>query len=724
MSQIRLNYVELKNFKKHELLEVEFGDSLTVIKGPNYAGKSSVFQAVYFALFGTKAVPGGRAVIVRNGSKSCLVTLQFMIGERNFIIERGLTSASLSEQLQTEDGGWTDTLIATGPSTVTEWVEANLGQNAQQYLLLTYSRQGTAAGLLDFGAPALNRVIESLANADYVEKLILACGKRAQQASALLEALGPGEDPAPLRTRHIEAQRAEAGAQMKLGQARAKESAAKNQEEAILLALKEAEAKDKQIRDSQLLIERLNAGIESFVGERGKLMSEWDSVELPNLEELANNAIAYRQQYESLVTYKASYDSVVKEIERMKKLVISLDYSEMASLVQDQYDAAKKAADKAFADQVQIETEYSDVQREHNKAATELKLAVCSACKRPFDASHTERMTKTVQKLKEELDAILPKLEAAREHTTKTQKKVDAIKLPPAGWREPWEQAKQKLQELEEEFEGSEPCSDEDIEDAKRDYNQAVSVGAEAKGLHKAKEKALQKISELNDKINESKARHDEIQAKLESIEAPDLDSTREHYQKARDELRALSDARQDLERQHAGFSAQLQALTGELERVERGLAKRRAAEVDLDRFQRLQRWLRDSKATFLGQIWEAVLSVTSAFAKAATFGVIEEVARSPEGDFSYREGGAELPIEAASGGQRSIIGIGLRLALASLLPQGAGLLVLDEPSAELNDEHAAALAGTLKAQGIQILLVTHREGEEFAADKTVVLGE
>ena len=61
---MNLERLHLLNFKKHEELLVDLSEGgLTVIRGPNWAGKSTVLQGIMFALFGPGAVPGkkGRA---------------------------------------------------------------------------------------------------------------------------------------------------------------------------------------------------------------------------------------------------------------------------------------------------------------------------------------------------------------------------------------------------------------------------------------------------------------------------------------------------------------------------------------------------------------------------------------------------------------------------------------------------------------------------------------
>ena len=50
--------VELKNFRQHKNLTVKFTNGLQLLRGANEAGKSSVIEAVLYALYGTKSLRG------------------------------------------------------------------------------------------------------------------------------------------------------------------------------------------------------------------------------------------------------------------------------------------------------------------------------------------------------------------------------------------------------------------------------------------------------------------------------------------------------------------------------------------------------------------------------------------------------------------------------------------------------------------------------------------
>lgn len=95
---MQLNRVVLQNFRQHADTRIEFGPGVTGIIGPNGSGKTTILEAIAWAVYGNPAARGTRDSIRFNraGARSGVrVELDFDLGGHNYRVVRGLTNAEL-----------------------------------------------------------------------------------------------------------------------------------------------------------------------------------------------------------------------------------------------------------------------------------------------------------------------------------------------------------------------------------------------------------------------------------------------------------------------------------------------------------------------------------------------------------------------------------------------------------------------------------------------------
>lgn len=99
--------IQLKDFIAHRDTKLEFGKGITIFVGHNGSGKSSIIDAVTFALFGEHLRGRSNKNLVRRGANSAMVQMHFTLNSREFSIVRGLSSAgqqSFSQFVLVSDG--------------------------------------------------------------------------------------------------------------------------------------------------------------------------------------------------------------------------------------------------------------------------------------------------------------------------------------------------------------------------------------------------------------------------------------------------------------------------------------------------------------------------------------------------------------------------------------------------------------------------------------------
>ena len=159
-----LRTLTLKNFRKHEDSEFSFTDGLTVIRGSNEAGKTTIGESVMYALFGANMLRESLdAVVTYDKPESSLkVALTFQLDGVDYKIVRGKSGAELTYADQ----------IVTGQRETRLFVERLLGCSADTAKLLMFADQNSIRGVLDKGGTAANGLVETLAQLGLIEELV------------------------------------------------------------------------------------------------------------------------------------------------------------------------------------------------------------------------------------------------------------------------------------------------------------------------------------------------------------------------------------------------------------------------------------------------------------------------------------------------------------------------------------------------------------------------
>ena len=148
---MHLNKLVMRNFKKFRRAEVEFQDGLTGIVGSNGTGKSTIVEAIAWALYGNRASSIKRDFI-RNAhageSDPVEVRLTLSLGKQELVIYRAMKGKGLMpEAFLMLDGQ----RIAAGTKEVDQRLEEILKISYQDFMKTFYARQKDLDNLLKEG---------------------------------------------------------------------------------------------------------------------------------------------------------------------------------------------------------------------------------------------------------------------------------------------------------------------------------------------------------------------------------------------------------------------------------------------------------------------------------------------------------------------------------------------------------------------------------------------
>ena len=134
---MRLNRLHMTNFRLHVDTRIDFENGLTGIIGPNGSGKTTILEAIAWALYGMSAVRGKRQDIrslTASGRAGVRVDLDFDLAGHRHRVVRTLSSAELYL-----DGA--STPIANSTSAVTELLRRRLGMSQQEFFHTYFTGQ-------------------------------------------------------------------------------------------------------------------------------------------------------------------------------------------------------------------------------------------------------------------------------------------------------------------------------------------------------------------------------------------------------------------------------------------------------------------------------------------------------------------------------------------------------------------------------------------------------
>ncbi len=149
---MHLNRLVLRNFKKFRRADLEFSDGLTGIVGSNGAGKSTIVEAIAWALYGNRA-----SAIKRDFIRNCRaresdpvnVALTISLGKQELVIYRGMKGKTNTPEAYLELDGQR---VALGSREVDSKLEEILKISYQDFMKTFYARQKDLDNLLKEGA--------------------------------------------------------------------------------------------------------------------------------------------------------------------------------------------------------------------------------------------------------------------------------------------------------------------------------------------------------------------------------------------------------------------------------------------------------------------------------------------------------------------------------------------------------------------------------------------
>ena len=150
---MRFSRLRLSNFKPYGDVDLRFRDGVTVIHGLNGSGKSSLLEACFFTLYGSKALPGTLDDVIRNGTDEAAIELWFTHDGVDYHIERQLRKSgdrvTTSKCVLEGDDGSGEPVSRDGARAVRQFITELLRMDSEAFVNCAYVRQGEVNKLIN-----------------------------------------------------------------------------------------------------------------------------------------------------------------------------------------------------------------------------------------------------------------------------------------------------------------------------------------------------------------------------------------------------------------------------------------------------------------------------------------------------------------------------------------------------------------------------------------------
>ena len=777
---MQLLRLKLVNFRQHERTEIAFGQGLLAIVGPNGSGKTTILEAIAYALYGVPAARGTRDTLRRRGApprSRFEVELEFALGMHVYRVARTLTNAEL-----VQDGA----VIANSTGAVTERLTAILGMTREEFFNTYFTGQKELAVMAAMTPAERGRFLSRVLG---YERLREAQDRIREQRSARRSELAGVEqglaDPAEVESA-LQAATTQLEAARVAGEAAAgKERTARAALDALAPAWETARQRRTAWQgldgERRVVEQRVTQARSTFAALDRQLATALDAQHrlIPLVAQLAG--------WEALITERETLDraaaavaarsrSVAQRDElRTRRVAVEAELDglpdapavQAAQASRDQARLARTEAERVMAEartrwtqngqeaRTKLEA-YRDRYRELREQLTAIEAAgpegICPTCNRPLGVDYRETLALLQTQMDEvlasgnyfkqrsdqlenmpeevrERDAEREAAERAHAAATTTVAEVEAKASRADALRVDLTRMDTRIGELESELTGPAATYDAPrhdvvraelarLEPIRREHDQLVGAAARAATLGAEAAEAERTATAAEEALAELGTRMAVLGWDAEGFAALEANVRTAELAVQSAEVEAASSA----EALKGAEQLRALALQQQADRAARA-ARARALGTEVTRLHELDRAFGDLRTELNLQLRPELAERASTFLRDLSSGRYADLDLSEEYVATIVEDGEAKPV--ISGGEEDVVHLALRLAISQMIAERAGqplaLLVLDEIFGSLDDERRQAVLDLLRALGDrfpQVILISHIEGMRDAVDR------
>ncbi|MCK5024313.1 MAG: SMC family ATPase [Thermoplasmata archaeon] len=669
---MRLRTIQLLNYRRFKLAELELPDGMVSIIGPNGSGKSTLMEAVAWALFGNQSeiVRTGKESIKRQGAnhtEPCMARIEFDFEDTGYIVERTMKGKNLTMNASMYAG---DNLMARGTEEVSQALMKLFGMDHKSFFISVFARQKELNALTSQPKGERKRMVLRLLDIENIDEAIKHIREDARYAKDAIQS--------------------------------ARDELTTDDGGSVVKELKKKlvglETQKKELAKSHKCLEYELKNIESV---HKKLKKELDS-----LDKLA-------REKEKLELTKKALEAKLSILKEQKE-ELAADLKQL-EVLETQYNEIQPKASK-------IKSDLESVLDKQKLARSQEQKLVVQVTEHKAGIKHLAREIDKIKTSMSEIENMGPESDCPtceRKLGDTYQKLLDAFESQINDRKKQSQVFSTRLSDMEKEQEGSKALfqalakREERLRQRLKDFDILQAKVERGSKLRKRQDS-------LEEKLLDSKCQLKDVKTKLDGIkfDQKSFDKAKAAYEEMNIDLRTIDRQKMKLDSEIARLEERQKARTGELARLEKVQKKYDKKKAEAEILTALETVIGEFRKHLISRIRPALASMSSELLSVLTEGRYNEIELSEDYDISIRDAGDMHKLDRFSGGEKDLANLCLRLAISEIIATRHGtnsfdMIVLDEIFGSLDANRKRALLTTLNGLSNrfkQIFLITHVE--------------
>ncbi len=669
---MRLRTIQLLNYRRFKLAELELPDGMVSIIGPNGSGKSTLMEAVAWALFGNQSeiVRTGKESIKRQGAnhtEPCMARIEFDFEDTGYIVERTMKGKNLTMNASMYAG---DNLMARGTEEVSQALMKLFGMDHKSFFISVFARQKELNALTSQPKGERKRMVLRLLDIENIDEAIKHIREDARYAKDAIQS--------------------------------ARDELTTDDGGSVVKELKKKliglETQKKELAKSHKCLGYELKNIESV---HKKLKKELDS-----LDKLA-------REKEKLELTKKALEAKLSILKEQKE-ELAADLKQL-EVLETQYNEIQPKASK-------IKSDLESVLDKQKLARSQEQKLVVQVTEHKAGIKHLAREIDKIKTSMSEIENMGPESDCPtceRKLGDTYQKLLDAFESQINDRKKQSQVFSTRLSDMEKEQEGSKALfqalakREERLRQRLKDFDILQAKVERGSKLRKRQDS-------LEEKLLDSKCQLKDVKTKLDGIkfDQKSFDKAKAAYEEMNIDLRTIDRQKMKLDSEIARLEERQKARTGELARLEKVQKKYDKKKAEAEILTALETVIGEFRKHLISRIRPALASMSSELLSVLTEGRYNEIELSEDYDISIRDAGDMHKLDRFSGGEKDLANLCLRLAISEIIATRHGtnsfdMIVLDEIFGSLDANRKRALLTTLNGLSNrfkQIFLITHVE--------------